>query len=361
MSTTTLIEQIKDDLGYLKLTRTAEVFADLAERRAPRGPARVPGQRGRRGGRRHPPTPPLRPAAVRPLPRSADHRGVRLRLPALHRPQRSSTTSPSSTSCAPGPRSSCSANPGAGRRHLGDRARDQGGRGRLSRLLHRRDRHDRGDDHRVRRRQFNHKIRTYTGPCVLVIDDVGITPFDRAQANAFFQVVNRRYEHRSATIVTTNRGLPAWAELFGGDTVVAAAILDRLLDRATVINIKGPSWRLREHQALTKPIKDLNDPPEKPPRGRGLTSTPEHDPSANFGERKPRISVSGDRSCASTSCSPISSSGPRRACWRCTASASTAPRPCLPPPATTPSGCAPKRPGHTSAACHRSKRHRAKS
>jgi DNA replication protein DnaC len=103
----------------------------------------------------------------------------------------------------------------------------------------------------------------------LVIDDVGITPFDRTEANAFFQVVNRRYELRSATIVTTNRGLPSWAELFGGDTVVAAAILDRLLDKATVINIKGPSWRLREHGALTKPLADMTDPPERPePNGR---------------------------------------------------------------------------------------------
>jgi hypothetical protein len=45
--------------------------------------------------------------------------------------------------------------------------------------------------------------------------------------------------------------------------------LDRLLDRATVINIKGPSWRLREHEALTKPITDLAGPPEKTPRRRG--------------------------------------------------------------------------------------------
>jgi DNA replication protein DnaC len=115
---------------------------------------------------------------------------------------------------------------------------------------------------------FNQKIRTYTAPSVLIIDDVGITPFDRSEANAFFQVVNRRYELRSATVVTTNRGLPAWSELFGGDSVVAAAILDRLLDRAKVINIKGPSWRLREHEALTKPITDLADPPDKTPRRR---------------------------------------------------------------------------------------------
>ncbi len=112
--------------------------------------------------------------------------------------------------------------------------------------------------------------RSATGPAdsTVLIDDVGITPFDRAQANAFFQVVNRRYENRSATIVTTNRGLPAWAELFGGDSVVAAAVLDRRLDGATVINIKGNSWRLREHQALTQPLAQLNDPPESPPKRR---------------------------------------------------------------------------------------------
>lgn len=53
--------------------------------------------------------------------------------------------------------------------------------------------------------------------------------------------------------------MPTWAELFGGDSVVAADILDRLLDRAIVINIKGPSWRLREHQALTQPLGQLVD------------------------------------------------------------------------------------------------------
>jgi hypothetical protein len=62
--------------------------------------------------------------------------------------------------------------------------------------------------------------------------------------------------------------LPAWAELFRGDSVVAAA-LDRLLDGAAVINIKGPSWRLREHQALTQPLSQLVDAPDKPSRRRG--------------------------------------------------------------------------------------------
>ncbi|MGO9197502.1 MAG: IS21-like element helper ATPase IstB [Acidimicrobiales bacterium] len=96
---------------------------------------------------------------------------------------------------------------------------------------------------------FNSKLKTYVAPSVLVIDDVGLIPMARAEATAFFQVVNRRYEVGHSTIVTTNRGLPEWGEILG-DPVVAAAILDRLMHRAVVFNIKGPSWRMREHQAL---------------------------------------------------------------------------------------------------------------
>jgi DNA replication protein DnaC len=97
---------------------------------------------------------------------------------------------------------------------------------------------------------FNSKLKSYIAPSVLVIDDVGLIPMGRPEATAFFQVVNRRYEIGNSTIVTTNRGLPEWGEILG-DPVVAGAILDRLMHRAVVFNIKGPSWRMREHQALT--------------------------------------------------------------------------------------------------------------
>ena len=71
----------------------------------------------------------------------------------------------------------------------------------------------------------------------------------RNAASAFFQVVNSRYEKVHPTIVSTNRGLPDWGEIFG-DSVVAAALLDRLMHNAVVFNIRGPSWRLREHHGL---------------------------------------------------------------------------------------------------------------
>ena len=94
------------------------------------------------------------------------------------------------------------------------------------------------------------KLKAYTAPTVLVIDDVGLLPITDGGPAAFFQVVNQRYDKGHPTLVTTNRSLPAWGTVFGDD-VIAAAILDRLLHNAVVLNIRGPSWRLREHHALT--------------------------------------------------------------------------------------------------------------
>jgi len=106
------------------------------------------------------------------------------------------------------------------------------------------------------------RLKTLTAPTVLVIDDVGLLPMEKGAAAAFFHVVNTRYERGHPTFVTTNRGLPEWGEVFG-DPVVAAAILDRLMHNAVVFNIKGPSWRMREHHALEEVTTE-----ERSERGR---------------------------------------------------------------------------------------------
>ncbi len=80
-------------------------------------------------------------------------------------------------------------------------------------------------------------------PQLLILDEAGFLPLDRADANRLFQVVNRRYT-RGSTIVTSNKSASEWAELFG-DEVLAAAILDRLLHDAEVLTINGPSYRLK--------------------------------------------------------------------------------------------------------------------
>lgn len=87
-------------------------------------------------------------------------------------------------------------------------------------------------------------------PDLLIIDEVGYIPFARAAANLFFQLVNRRYETGS-TILTSNRAFSAWGEIFGGDVVVAAAMIDRLLHHAEIINLSGSSYRLRGQEKLT--------------------------------------------------------------------------------------------------------------
>ncbi|MCA9145717.1 MAG: IS21-like element helper ATPase IstB [Planctomycetales bacterium] len=92
------------------------------------------------------------------------------------------------------------------------------------------------------------KHKKYMASSLLIIDEFGYEPLDRATANAFFRVVNHRYQ-RGAMAITTNKGIASWPEVFAGDEVLAGAILDRLLHSAVVLNIQGRSYRLRELEA----------------------------------------------------------------------------------------------------------------
>lgn len=89
-------------------------------------------------------------------------------------------------------------------------------------------------------------MRFFAGPRLLVIDELGYLPLPGDGASALFQVINQRYL-KSSTILSTNVGIADWAGAFG-DATVAAAMLDRLLHRAAVVGIDGPSYRLRAHQ-----------------------------------------------------------------------------------------------------------------
>lgn len=94
--------------------------------------------------------------------------------------------------------------------------------------------------------RWNTCMRFFAGPKLLVIDELGYLPLPGDGASALFQVINQRYL-KSSTILTTNVGIADWANAFG-DATVAAAMLDRLLHRAAVVGIDGPSYRLRAHQ-----------------------------------------------------------------------------------------------------------------
>ena len=84
----------------------------------------------------------------------------------------------------------------------------------------------------------------------MIIDELGYLPITKDDAKLFFQLIDRRYE-RNSTIITTNINFSQWDEVFG-DPMIASAIVDRLLHHATVVPIKGKSFRLAHIYAATE-------------------------------------------------------------------------------------------------------------
>ena len=91
------------------------------------------------------------------------------------------------------------------------------------------------------------RLRRYK---VIVIDEVGYIPFDGTAANLFFQLIASRYEQGSV-IITSNLPFGKWGEIFGDDTI-AAAMIDRLVHHAEVVNLDGESYRTRARKQLLK-------------------------------------------------------------------------------------------------------------
>lgn len=89
------------------------------------------------------------------------------------------------------------------------------------------------------------RLKHYAKYKLLIIDEIGYLPIDAEDAKLFFQLIDLRYEAKS-TILTTNANFKSWGEIFQ-DPKIANAILDRVLHHATVVNIVGDSYRLKDH------------------------------------------------------------------------------------------------------------------
>jgi DNA replication protein DnaC len=87
--------------------------------------------------------------------------------------------------------------------------------------------------------------RVVMGPKLLVIDEIGYLPFGREEANLFFNVVAKRYE-RGSMILTSNLPFTQWAGTFADDQTLTAAMRDRLLHHAHIVQISGESYRLKD-------------------------------------------------------------------------------------------------------------------
>jgi len=123
-----------------------------------------------------------------------------------------------------------------------------------------------------------HRMKTLTHPSLLVVDEVGYLPVSRTGAMHFFQLMSRRYEHAS-TVLTSNKSFEEWGKIFG-DEVMAAALIDRLLHHCHIVNIRGNSFRMRQHSDLWKQLHQIHNgdsasastPPRRTSRKKELTT-----------------------------------------------------------------------------------------
>jgi DNA replication protein DnaC len=105
--------------------------------------------------------------------------------------------------------------------------------------------------------QLARRLRVLSHPAVLVVDEIGYLPVSRDGGVLFFQLINARYEHAS-TVLTSNKGFEEWGEILGDD-VMAGALIDRLMHHCHVVNIRGNSYRMREHTDLWHAISSKNE------------------------------------------------------------------------------------------------------
>lgn len=102
--------------------------------------------------------------------------------------------------------------------------------------------------------RLHRELKHLTRPTLLIIDEVGYLQLDATQASLLFQVICKRYEANHSIILTSNKAFADWSHVFAADPIMASAALDRLLHRATVINIKGESYRLKDRRRAATSI-----------------------------------------------------------------------------------------------------------
>jgi DNA replication protein DnaC len=93
------------------------------------------------------------------------------------------------------------------------------------------------------------RLRRYTVPQLLCVDEVGYLSYDSRYADLLFEVVTRRYDAQKPILLSTNKAFSEWSEVFPHAACVVT-LVDRLIHRAEVIEIEAESYRLKEAKEL---------------------------------------------------------------------------------------------------------------
>lgn len=106
---------------------------------------------------------------------------------------------------------------------------------------------------------FERRLKRYTRPALLILDELGYLPCDSRAADILFNIISRRHEHRS-TIISTNLAFKQWGTVFPGAACVVA-LVDRFAQHCHKVDIDADSWRDRH-------AFERDDSLEKPPPSR---------------------------------------------------------------------------------------------
>jgi len=93
--------------------------------------------------------------------------------------------------------------------------------------------------------QLKTELKKFLSPTILVMDELGYLPIDKAGADLLFQIISGRYE-KGSTVITTNQAYKHWARIFNNDATITSAVLDRLLHHAETVVIEGKSYRAKD-------------------------------------------------------------------------------------------------------------------
>jgi DNA replication protein DnaC len=95
------------------------------------------------------------------------------------------------------------------------------------------------------------RLKRYTHPKLLAVDEVGYLRYDTRHADLLYEVVRQRYEAGRPIIVTTNKAFAEWNQVFDSAACVVT-LVDRLCHRAEIVELDGESYRAKEAEQREK-------------------------------------------------------------------------------------------------------------
>jgi DNA replication protein DnaC len=97
--------------------------------------------------------------------------------------------------------------------------------------------------------RLSQRLQALTRPSLLILDEMGYFSLDKRSAQFLFQLVSRRYQ-KGSLILTSNK---SYGDAIFADTVLASALLDRLLHHSVTVNIRASSYRLKDKAKVVAP------------------------------------------------------------------------------------------------------------